>query len=80
MSEPLMTLLAGLPLADPDRGRADQTNARCRARLVRARASKTSTRISSRTHLAVWKPVIATLAIAYVANAIVLAIRIYATP
>jgi hypothetical protein len=78
MSDPLVTLLGELPLADPDRARADHTRARCRARLARLRGSQSSSPISRRRLVALWQPVIATLAVAYVAEAIVLAIRAYA--
>jgi hypothetical protein len=80
MSDPLMTLLADLPLADPDRSRTDQTTARCRARLARARASDALDSKALRRPIALWTPVIATVAIAYVAEAIVLAFRTYTAP
>jgi len=68
MSEPLMRLLADLPVASPDRARADRTRARCRARLMRP-ASRPPAVANTRVRL--WQPMIAVLGVVYLIAAIV---------
>ena len=79
MSEPLMRLLAELPPAAPDPGRAGRTRRECRARLVRQapRASAWRARASGDGTVQVWQPLIAVLGAAYLTEVIVQALRVY---
>ena len=77
MSEPLIRLLAELPLAEPDSARAERIRMRCRARLARQapRASPSRGRITQ-----VWQPLITILGVAYLTEVIVQALRLYGLP
>ena len=78
MSERMIRLLADLPRADPDPARAERTRERCRTRVagLPGESTLTSRRRRGRSvHL--WQPLIASLAIAYLADAIVEALRAY---
>jgi hypothetical protein len=79
MPEPLIRLLAELPLAEPDPPRAERTKARCRARLARqAPRGSTSPVPGSRGRTAqLWQPLIALLGVAYLTEVIVQTIRFY---
>lgn len=76
MSEPLIRLLAGLPSADPDPARAERIRVRCRARL-RQQAPRASASTSPRPPVQVWQPLIVVLGFAYLAEAVVQALRAY---
>jgi hypothetical protein len=82
MSEPLTRLLAELPPAEPDAGRAERIRMRCRARLerqaLRASASPAATRPDLSVRL--WQPLITVLAVAYLTEVIVHALRVYGLP
>jgi hypothetical protein len=78
MSDPLMELLARLPLNELDRVRAEAIKARCHARLAR-RASRGSTSRPDKQRLGimqVWQPLIAILGAAYLTAVIVQAFRV----
>ncbi|MGH9256461.1 MAG: hypothetical protein ACRD3C_18025 [Vicinamibacterales bacterium] len=78
MSESMITLLADLPQADPDPRRAERTRIRCHARLARLPRASTASAPSQRGRRAeFWQPLIAVLGVAYVAEAIVQALRVY---
>ena len=68
MSEPLMRVLADLPVATPDGARANRTRARCRARLTRQTSRPSA---MANTHVRLWQPMIAALGVAYLIAAIV---------
>jgi hypothetical protein len=82
MSEPLTRLLAELPPAEPDTERAERIRMRCRARLrrqaLRAAASAAATRPDL--SVQVWQPLITVLAVAYLTEVIVHALRVYGLP
>ncbi len=81
MSEPLMRLVADLRPADPDPARAERTRIRCRTRLAGWPRASTSSAPSPRARKAqLWQPVIAVLGVAYLAAAIVQALRAYGIP
>jgi hypothetical protein len=77
VSEPLTRLLADLPGAEPDPARAERTRMRCHARLEGLRASAAMAPSSGGSKVHLWQPVLAVLGVAYVADAIVLALRAY---
>ncbi|HZA52526.1 MAG TPA: sigma-70 family RNA polymerase sigma factor [Myxococcaceae bacterium] len=79
MSEPLIRLLAELPLAEPDPARAERNRMRCRARLARQTPRASASRASAlqiRT-AQVWQPLIVLLGAAYLTAVIVQALRVY---
>ena len=81
MSEPMMTLLRNLPGADPDPLRAEQTRMRCRTRLAARPRTSTPTAPSPRgTRALLWQPLVAVLGVAYLAEALVQALRAYGIP
>ncbi len=67
MSDPLISRLAELPTAQPDRERAQRIRMRCRARLVRRTRPSTPRVNISR----VWWPALTVLGVVYVIAAIV---------
>jgi hypothetical protein len=74
-----MRLLAELPPAEPNPG-AERIRLRCRAQLARHARHASATRRRSAPHdrpVHVWQPLIAVLGIAYLAEVIVQAIRVY---
>jgi hypothetical protein len=80
MSEPLMQLLAKLPPTEPDPARAERIRLRCRAQWARqARHAPAAQRARARDDrpVQVWQPLIAVLGIAYLAQVIVQALRVY---
>jgi hypothetical protein len=81
MSEPMIRLLADLPRADPDPARAERTRMRCRTRLAGLPRASASGAPSPRGRGAqLWQPLIAILGVAYLAEAIVQALRAYGIP
>jgi hypothetical protein len=82
MSEPLIRLLAELPSAEPDTARAERIRMRCRARLARQarRASASPAGASPDLSVQVWQPLITVLAVAYLTEVIVHALRVYGLP
>ena len=82
MSEPLIRLLAELPVAEPDRARAERIRMRCRAQLVRQAPRASASRgLARRTGtVQVWQPLIAVLGIAYLTEVIVQALRVNGLP
>ena len=84
MPEPMMNLLRDLPGAEPDPARAERTRLRCRSRLAaRPRVSTSSApsvRGSSGSKALLWQPVVAVLGVAYLAEALVQALRAYGIP
>ena len=80
MSEPLMRVLAELPLAEPDAARAARIRTRCRQRLARRASSPAASRVSPSPRFRtgqIWQPLIAVLSLAYLTEVIVQAIRAY---
>jgi hypothetical protein len=77
MSEPLIRLLAELPLAELDPARAERNRMRGRARLARQTPRASVLRI--RTAQA-WQPLIALLGAAYITAVILQALRVYDLP
>ena len=80
MSEPLMQLLAELPSAEPDLAGTERIRLRCRAQLARQARHASAARRRSAGHdrpVSVWQPLIAVLGIAYLAEVIVQALRVY---
>lgn len=78
MAEPMMHLLAQLPEAGSDPVRAERTRRRCHARLElssRVTAARGPRPRGRRTQL--WQPLVAVMAVAYVAEAIVQALHVY---
>lgn len=78
MAEPLMDLLASLPEAAPSPERAARVRRRCRTRLER-RARPGSTRPRSAASwpaVQAWRPLVAALGLAYVADVIVTAVGV----
>jgi len=75
MSEPLIGLLAGLPSAELDPARADRIRTRCRDRLARKPPSHSTRFIKT---MRVWQPLIAMLAVAYLTDVLIQAVRLYA--
>ena len=81
MSEPMINLLRDLPGADPDPARAQRTRLRCRARLAARPRVSTSSAPSPRGKKGLlWQPLIAVLGVAYLAEALVQALRAYGIP
>jgi hypothetical protein len=81
MSEAMIRLLADLPPADPDPARAERTRIRCRTRLMGLPRESTSSAHSPRGRKAqLWQSLIAVLGAAYLAAAIVQALRAYGIP
>lgn len=83
MSDPLIRLLAELPLAEPDPARAERTRMGCRALLARraSRASAASRDPSSgRRTVQLWQLLIAVLGVAYLTEVIVQALSVYGPP
>jgi hypothetical protein len=82
MSEPLIRLLAELPLAEPDPARAERNRMRCRARLARQTPGASASRAPAlRIRVApAWQPLIALLGAAYMIEVIVQALRVYDLP
>ena len=82
MSEPLIRLLAELPSAEPDTARAERIRMRCRARLERQALRASACPAAARPELSVqvWQPVITVLAVAYLTEVIVHALRVYGLP
>jgi hypothetical protein len=82
MSEPLIRVLAELPHVDPDPARAERIRMGCRARLARQAACDSILRDwGARTKaVPVWQPLLAVLGIAYLAEVILQALRVYGPP
>jgi hypothetical protein len=81
MSEPLIRLLAELPPAHPDPRRAERIRMRCRSRLEQKARPAAALRAAPRGRtMQVWQPLIAVLGIAYFAEVIVQAVRVYSPP
>lgn len=82
MSDSLTRLLSELPLAEPDRLRAERTRMGCRALLARhaSRASASRGPSSGRGTVQVWQLLIAVLAVAYLTEIIVQALNAYGPP
>jgi hypothetical protein len=82
MSEPLIRLLSELPSAEPDSARTERTRMHCRARLERQALRAFASPAAARSHLSlqVWQPLIAVLAIIYMTEVIVQALRVYGLP
>jgi len=81
MPVPMMRLLADLPRADPDPARAERTRIRCRTRLAgQPRASTSSAPGPPGRKAQLWQPLVAVLGVAYLAEAIVQALRAYGIP
>jgi hypothetical protein len=83
MSEPLMQLLAELPLATPHPSGTDRIRMRCRAQLARQAPRTFFPRRVAAGHdrpLQVWQPLIAGLGIVYLTEVIVQALRVYGLP
>jgi len=80
MSEPMIDLLRNLPSATPDPARAERTRVRCRTRLsaVAPPMATVPKPLGWKTQL--WQPLIAVLGCAYVAEAVVQALRSYGRP
>ncbi len=78
MSEPL-TQLADLPSAVLDPAKAERLRKRCRAQLERQtpRVSDLRGAGSGGTRARVWQPLILMIAVGYMTEAIVLALRVY---
>jgi hypothetical protein len=81
MSDPLMSLLAALPAAEPDPARSARTKEQCRARLERAALRARGVTLDAERPRArsdrLWPAAIAALSAAYLADAIVLALGLY---
>lgn len=75
MSDPLMDRLAALPMVEPDARRAAATAAQCRARLA-ARAPSALT-VEARVRDRLWRSAAAALGLAYLIQALGLALRVY---
>ena len=71
MNDPLLSMIANLPTATSDRRLADRIRLRCHAALARQQSRPTR----SRTRL--WDPALAGLGVAYLTEAIRLALRLY---
>jgi hypothetical protein len=82
MSDPLTRLLAELPLTQPDAARAERTRMGCRAVLARqaSRAAAWRGPSSRRKTMQVWELLVAVLGVAYLAEVIVQALRVYGPP
>lgn len=79
MSEPLIRLLSELPAAEPDPAEAERIRMRCRAQLARQAPRSSASRRTPAPYVTVkvWQPIIALLGIAYLAEVIVQALRVY---
>jgi hypothetical protein len=82
MSEPLIQVLAELPLAEPNPARAERIRMRCHARLARPAPRACAFRAPTPRDRTVqlWQPLIAVLGIAYLTEVIVQALRVYGLP
>jgi hypothetical protein len=82
MSDPLIRLVAELPSAEPDPARTERIRMRCRARLERQALRASASPAAARPDLGVqvWQPLIAVLAVAYMTEVIVHALRVYGLP
>jgi hypothetical protein len=82
MSEPLTRLLAELPSAEPDTARTERIRMSCRARLDRQALHASGSPAAGRPDLSVqvWQPLITVLAVAYMTEVIVHALRVYGLP
>jgi len=81
MNEPMIELLRNLPSANPDPARAERTRVRCRTRMSAVRAAPASKRPEPLGwKMQLWQPLIAVLGCAYVAEAVVQALRTYGRP
>ncbi len=83
MSEPMIRLLAQLPSAQPDSVRAERIRMRCRARLARQALPTSAPGARSRRGRAaelLWQPLIAILGVAYLADVILQAVRVFGGP
>ncbi len=76
MSDPVMRLLAALPTAEPEAKRAERIRNLCRKRLV-AHAPRTSRSTTTLTPL--WRLAVSVLGAAYLIDAIIEAVRVYAS-
>jgi hypothetical protein len=79
MSEPLIRLLAELPVAQPDAARAERIRMRCRTQVARQapRASAKRALTPRGSTAQVWAPLIAVLGLAYLIEVIVQALSVY---
>jgi hypothetical protein len=79
MPDPLIRLLTQLPSAAPDPARAERIKRGCRGRLARqaSRASAARSRSPRGGAVQVWQPLIVALAVAYLSEVIVQALRVY---
>lgn len=82
MSEPLTRLLAELPPAEPDPAWTERIRVRCRARMApqAPRASAAPAAAPRRRTLQIWQPLVVVLAVAYLTEVIVQALRVYDLP
>ena len=82
MSDPLIRLLAELPLAEPDRTRAERTRMGCRALLAQraSRASASRRSSSGRGTVQLWQLLIAVLGVVYLSEVIAQALKLYGLP
>jgi hypothetical protein len=79
MSEPLIRLLADLPVAEPDPARSERTRGRCRARLASG-ASASHAGLPRGGTVQIWQPLIVVLGVAYLTEVILQALRVYGVP
>ena len=78
MNEPMMGLLRDLPSAEPDPARSERTRVLCRAKFAaRTREAVPDAHRRRPNQTQVWQPVLAVVAIAYVAEALVQALRTF---
>lgn len=78
MADPVMDRLAELPAADPDAVRSQRTRDLCRATLTR-RAPSARAAGPRRRRPALWRPAVTVLGALYLFQALLLALRVYAT-
>ncbi|MGD9902242.1 MAG: hypothetical protein AB7U83_02135 [Vicinamibacterales bacterium] len=77
MSDPMMHL-AVLPTAAPDAARAERLRARCRAQLERrAQRPRPPRPPGARLATRIWQPLAVLIGIGYLAEVVVLAVRVY---
>lgn len=79
MSDPLIRLLAELPMAVPDPARAERRRRRCRARLTQSAGRAATMRLTAprRVIASLGPPVVAGLGLAYLTAVILVALSVY---
>jgi hypothetical protein len=79
MADPLIRRLAELPMAVPDRARAERLRHRCRATLTQSarRAPSVALTAPRRVIAMLWPPVVAGLGVVYLAAVILVALAVY---